>query len=280
MFAEFKHTLRRLRGQIIGWGLGLSLFSLMMAFFYNTVTEMEDLMAMIENYPEEMMAFFSSMMEINTPMGYLDTYYFSLMTLILGVFVISACANLLAQDEERGILDLVLAHPVSRTALYWGRFLGLAAATAVVLLAGWLGWAIPSGSVGLDLTWLELLQPFLSLFAQLVLFGALALLLSLVLPAARIAGMVSGGLLVANFLVQGLANMNQDLEPLIKFTPLHYYQGGRAVNGLEWGWLGGLMAIAIVFAGAGWVLFQRRDIRVGGERSWRLPRLAGLLRKS
>ena len=26
-----------------------------------------------------------------------------------------------------------------------------------------------------------------------------------------------------------------------------------------------------LFAAAAWVLFQRRDIRVGGEHSWRLP---------
>ena len=28
MFAEFKHTLRRLRGQIIGWSIGLALYGL------------------------------------------------------------------------------------------------------------------------------------------------------------------------------------------------------------------------------------------------------------
>ena len=41
--------------------------------------------------------------------GYMDTYYFSYMTIILGIFAISACANLLVSDEEKGILDLLMA---------------------------------------------------------------------------------------------------------------------------------------------------------------------------
>ena len=31
MFAEFKHTLRRMRGQMIGWGIGLTLYGVLMA---------------------------------------------------------------------------------------------------------------------------------------------------------------------------------------------------------------------------------------------------------
>ena len=30
LLTEFKHTLRRLRGQILGWGIGLALYGLMM----------------------------------------------------------------------------------------------------------------------------------------------------------------------------------------------------------------------------------------------------------
>lgn len=279
MFAEFKHTLRRQRGQIIGWSIGLALYGLMMISFYETVTTMTDLEAFLSNYPEEMLAFFENIYELNTPAGYLDTYYFSMMSIIVGIYAIGACANLLAGDEEKGILDLVMAHPLSRTELFWGRFLGFAASLAVIMLIGWLGWAIPAGPSDLDATWIELLRPFIPLYLVLLLFGAMALLFSMLLPAARLSGMLTGALLVGNYLMIGLANINEELEPIMRFTPLHYYQGGKAVNGLEWAWLGGLLAATLVLAAGAWLLFRRRDIRVGGERSWRLPRLAALLRK-
>lgn len=273
MPAEFKHSLRRLRGQIIGWSIGLTLYGLMMISLYDTLQGIEGLAEIIASYPPELMAFFGDMAAIVTPAGYLDIYYFSYMTLIIGIFAIGAGAGLLVGDEEKGILDLVLAHPISRTALFWGRLLGLVTATIIILLIGWLSWAIPAGGTGLNVTRLQLLQPFLPLLAVLLLFAALALLLSMLLPSARLAGMVTGALLVANFLLAALAQLNEELESVVRLTPLYYYQGGSAIHGIEWEWLAGLLLVAALFAVAAWALFQRRDIRVGGEHSWRLADL-------
>jgi ABC-2 type transport system permease protein len=282
MFAEFKHTLRRLRGQIIGWSIGLALYGLMMVSIFDSMVAIEGFEEMIAQYPQDLMAFFGDMMAITTPQGYLDIYYFNYMVVIIGIFAVGVGAGLLVSDEEKGILDLVLAHPVSRTALFWGRLLGFVAAMVVILFVGWLSWVLPAGSTGMNLTWIEFLWPFLPLFAELLLFGTLALLLSLVLPSARMAGMVTGGLLVANYLLIGLANMNESLKAFIEFTPLYYYQGGKAVSELNWGWLAGLLAVTALFALLAWWRFQRRDIRVGGEGGWRFPlcHLSGLQRSS
>jgi ABC-type transport system involved in multi-copper enzyme maturation permease subunit len=96
-------------------------------------------------------------------------------------------------------------------------------------------------------------------------------LLSMVLPSARMAGMFTGGLLVANYLLLGLSNINEDLKPIMDYTPLKYYQGGNAVDGLNWEWLVGLFVATIVFALLAWWRFHERDIRVGGEGGWRIP---------
>ena len=274
MFTEIKHTLRRMRGAIIGWGIGLFAYGLLMVSFYSSLEMMEGFIENLENYPPEMLAFFPNIMEIMTPQGYMDTYYFSYMTIILGIFAISACANLLVSDEEKGILDLLMAYPVSRSGFFWGRFVGFLIATASILLISWLGWLIPAGSSGLELSALEMLRPFLPLFVVLVLFGAMALLFSMLLPAARLATGLASGLLIVNFLLIGLANINPDLMPIYKLTPLHFYQGGAAIGGLDWGNLLGLAGISTLMALLAWWRFQRREIRVGGEGGWKLPRLA------
>jgi ABC-2 type transport system permease protein len=275
MFAEFKHTFRRMRGQMIGWGIGLTLYGVLMVSLYDSIVGIEGFQELIASYPQELMAFFgdADFMAITTPKGYVGLYYFNYMTVIIGIFAVTACASLLVGHEEKGILDLVMAHPISRTALFWGRLLGYMAATVVILLVGYLSWFIPSGSSGLDLSWIELLRPFLPLFAQLLLFGTLALLLSMVLPSGRIAGMITGGLLVANYLLLGLSNLNESLKSFVEFTPLYYYQGGDAITELNWGWLAGLLAVSGVLALLAWWRFQRRDIRVGGEGGWGLPSL-------
>jgi ABC-2 type transport system permease protein len=280
MLAELKHTLRRLRGQILAWGIGLFLFSLMMAFFFSTMGEMEGLQEMIAHYPEEILAFFGDAFSLNTPQGYLDTYYFSMMTLILGIFAIGACAGLVVGDEEKGILDLVMAHPVSRTSLFWGRLLGFTIALLTIHFLGWLGWVVSAGGSGLDLTWVEFLRPYLSLFAVLLLFGTITLFFSLIVPAGRVAAMISGAILVGSYLLVGLARMNPDIESIARFTPLYYYQGGSAITELNWGWLIGLLAGSLFPAVAAWLLFRQREIRVGGERSWRFPIPAVFLKRS
>ncbi|MGD8626570.1 MAG: ABC transporter permease subunit [Anaerolineae bacterium] len=279
MFAECKHALRRLRGQIIGWSIGLALYGLMMVSLYDSIVDIEGFEQLIASYPPEIMAFFGDMMAITTPKGYLDIYYFSYMTIIVGIFAVAAAAGLIAGDEERGTLDLILAHPISRTALFWGRLLAYAVALILVLGVGWLSWVIPAGGTTMDLTWLEFLRPFLPLLGELLLFGCLALLLSMILPSARAAGMVSGGLLVANYLLTGLANINDDLQAIVDYTPLHYYQGGAAISELNLGWLAGLLAAAAILALLAWWRFQQRDIRVGGEGGWRLGGLSRLLRR-
>lgn len=274
MYTEFIHTLRRMRGSIIGWGIGLFLYGLLMASFYSSLQGMTELTELLENYPPEMLAFFPSISEIMTPQGYMDTYYFAYMTLIIGIFAVVAGGNLLVADEEKGILDLLLAYPVSRSGFFFGRFAGYLTATAVILLISWLGWLIPSGSSGLGLNALQLLKPFIPLFAVLVLFGVTALFLSMLLPSARSAVGFAGALLVFNFLLVGISNINPDLQAIYQYTPLYFYQGGGAIAGVDWInllVLGGICLPIILLA---WWLFNRREIRVGGEGGWKVPLLS------
>lgn len=271
MLAEFKHTLRRMRGQIIGWSIGIGLYGLLMVSFYDSITTIEGFEQYIASFPEELMAFFGDMMRITTPKGYIDIYYFNYMAVIVGIFTVSAGASLLVKDEEEGRLDLLMAYPVSRSSLFWGRILGYLTSIVLILLVGWLSWWVPSGNVGMDLTGVELLRPFIPLLVQLLLFGFLGLLLSMMLPSVRMAGMFTGALLVANYLLIGLSNINEDLKPIMEYTPLKYYQGGNAVDGLNWEWLAGLFAATVFFAIFAWWRFQKRDIRVGGEGGWRIP---------
>lgn len=280
MLAEFKHALYRLRGQIIGWSLGIGLYGLLMALLFDSVSQLGGLEELLASYPEEFFGFFGDLMAITTPQGYLDIYFFNYMTVIIGIFAVGAAASLLVGDEERGTLDLILSHPISRSALYWGRVLAYVVALVAILGVAWLSWVIPSRGSGMGLTPLEFLRPFGPLLAELLLFGALAVLLSLVMPSSRSAGMLAGGLLVANYLLVGLANINEDLKAIVDWTPLHFYQGGYAAAGLKWGWLGGLLAAAALLASLGWWRFRQRDIRVGGEGGWRLPALRRLLRRA
>ena len=272
IWTEFKHALRRLRGQVIGWGIGLALYGVLMGLLFDTMQTMVGIEEMLASYPPELMAFFGDVMTMNTPAGYFGVYYMSYMPLIVGIFVCAAAAGLLAGDEERGTLDLALAHPVGRTAMFWGRWLALMAATGLILLLAWLGWAITLPFTDFGISAVNLLLGYLPMWGMLALFGALALLLSMVLPSARLAAMTAGSLLVGNWLLSGLAALNDNLQVALDLTPWALFQGGEALIDLAWGPVLALMGIALALAVAAWLLFLRRDIRVGGERSWSFSR--------
>jgi ABC-2 type transport system permease protein len=78
---------------------------------------------------------------------------------------------------------------------------------------------------------------------------------------------------VANYLLIGLSNLNDELKPIMEYTPLKYYQGGAAIDSINWEWLAGVVGVTVLLALLSWWRFQRRDIRVGGEGGWSLPSL-------
>ena len=268
----FRYRLARLRGQILGWGIALALLSLLIAQFYGTMLDQqEQFEELIESYPEELMAFLGNSADLGTPSGYLGYYNFSMMPVIVGIFVVLVGSGLLASDEESGRLDLILAHPVSRTALLWGRFLAFVVTTLIILALSWLGLYLPTAWTPLDVGWIELTLPYLSLLGVLMFIGTLALLLSMLLPSRRLAATAAGMALVGSYFVSSLARINTDLEPVAKLSPLYYYQGGEAMDNFNATWFVGLLAAAVLFALLAWWRFQRRDVRVGGEGGWRLP---------
>ncbi len=281
MLTTLRYTLASLRGQILGWGLGLAALGLILVPFYDVFMERQaDFMQMLESYPPEFLAFFGGdAASLATPEGYLGMYGFSLLPIIIGIFVVLVGSGLIASDEEGGRLDLILAHPVSRTGLFWGRLAAFCTALAGILVLGWLGFCVLLGSSSLDVSWGQMALPFLAVLAQGLVFGGLAILLSMVLPSRRLAATVAGVVLAASYFVTSMASLNESLAAVAQFLPYDYFQGGDAIQGLNLTWFLGLLAATAVLFALAWRRFLRRDIRVAGEGGWRLPLIPLRLRR-
>lgn len=272
MVAVFRYTMKRFRGQIIGWGIGLFLIGLLMVSVFDSFAgQQEALNELLAIYPEEIFAFFGDFTDFATPEGFLGIEFFSFMPLILGIFPILTGSGLLVSDEESGRLDLILGHPVTRSAMLFGRLFAFVASSILICLIAWVGLVVPMFWSTMEIDIGKLLLPFVSLLAEIMLFGAIAILFSLLLPSRRVAAMTSGLILVASFFITGFAEIISDLEEAARFSPLTYYQSVNAMQGLNFNWLAGLLGVAILFILFSWWLFQRREIRVGGEAGWRIP---------
>jgi len=276
LWTTFRYTFRGLRGQTLGWGIGLALYGLMIVSMYDTMAAQQDqLQQMMASYPQEFLAFFGGDADsLITPAGFLGMYAFSMMPVIIGIFAVLAGSGLIVSDEERGRLDLIITHPVGRSAFFFGRALGVLAAAVSIHLLGWLGFSLMLGSSSMDFNWGQMLVPFLSLLAQTLVYVTLGLLLSMLLPSRGLAAMLTGLVVVASYFVSSLSFMDERMAALSKLMPYHYFQTVLSFAELNPGWLFALLGASLLMTLLAWWRFLRRDIRLSGEGSWRLPLLA------
>ena len=272
MFAIFKRKLLKSWLMILGWGLGLGGLGYLLLDIYGSIFRRNvELQSFIDAFPEEFLAFFGDSTSFLTMEGFLGLEFFSYMPVILGILVVSSASNLISKQEEDGSLELIAAQPISRSAIFCGKLFALIISVILIILMTWAGMLLgASRSDTLDLSALELINPFISLFAILLVFLGLALFLTMILPGGGSAGLLAGFLLIASYFITSLTRLDEDLSLFNRFSPLKYYQGGDAIKALDIEYLLILVGISVVFLLLAWFFFVKRDFRFGGSGGFRI----------
>ncbi|GAA0961201.1 ABC transporter permease subunit [Actinocorallia libanotica] len=238
------------------WALATGLLALMYASFYPQITA--DAAA---NVPEAMSGF--GFDDLGSAAGYLQGAVFGLLVPLLATFYGAATgARMISADEESGHLDLLLAHPISRTRLLLHRFAALASG-AVLIAAAVLGamLAIRTGA-GLDSVSVGgFTAQAVTLALLALLFGALATAIGAATGGSRATVFgTAAGIGVLAYAVNGFApQVGADWLRLL--TPFHYYIGGEPLkNGLPLADACVLAAATAALLAAGTWRFTRRDL--------------------
>ncbi|HWD45029.1 MAG TPA: ABC transporter permease subunit [Actinomycetota bacterium] len=259
----FTKTLWDARRSLLGWALAISAVAAMYAAFWPTVNTPEMQQA-LGNYPEGVLEALNYD-DLTSPAGYLaSSVYGLLIPLLVAVFAIGYGTRAVADDEEAGTLDLLLAHPVSRTRLALQRFAALAAALVLVGAVLWLAMLAIAGPA--ELAGVSAAE-FAAATAQLVLFGACLGALALAIGAATgrkaLALGGSAGVAVLAYLANGVFPQLEGLEWTREVSPWHWYLGGEPLkNGLQAGDALLLLAVTAVLVAVGTWRFNRRDVAV------------------
>jgi ABC-type transport system involved in multi-copper enzyme maturation permease subunit len=199
---------------------------------------------------------------LGQPAGWMGIAGFGwLFPVLMGWTAILLGTEVLAGEEERGALALLLVGSVRPGQLVWVRWLALAsltllptAALSLVLLAGGLaGWGDPQGGLaGLMLV--------LWLFSLCC--GSVALLAGCLSGRVRV-GLLAGGLTLGlGLLLDRLGQVFSALRFFQYITPYGWYGGPRLESGL---WLPGILLLAgasLACALASAAGFSKRDLPV------------------
>jgi ABC-2 type transport system permease protein len=269
-FTIFQSQLRGSLAAILGWGISLFVLAAYLAMLHDSfLSQQEQFTSMVNAYPPELMAAFGGTADLFTPSGFLNFTYFSYIGVLLGFLAIAMGSGLLAVDEERGRLDLLAAYPVSRMSIFLARLLAAILSMVMILALSWLGFVLTIPGTGLEKVGAgPMALPHLELLVFMIFFAGLALLLSQTLPARSAATGVASAILLISYILKVLLELDNSLEIMERFSPMHYIQGGFAVEGLNAGWVLGLLGAGVLFIILAAWRFQSRDLRVSGEGSW------------
>jgi ABC-2 type transport system permease protein len=257
-------ALRERRRSLLWWTLGLVLLLAINVAFYPSVREDEALSDYAKDLPESVRALFAGgELDLSSPVGYLNSQIYALMApLVLLIFSIGAGAGAVAGEEERGTLELILAHPVRRRDYVLQRFVALAALVAILTLVLLTTVAVCSRLVDLEIGLGRLLSASLSVGLLATLFGTLALAVGSLSSGRAKAIAVAAGLAVASWIFDGLAQAVDVLEPWRVLLPYYHALGQNPLReGAQWaGWaiLAAATLVLAVVAAAG---LERRDVR-------------------
>ncbi|WP_084497471.1 ABC transporter permease subunit [Nocardia amamiensis] len=166
-------TLRDNRRSLLGWTAGTTLAAVLYASFYPQMAK--NGAAQTESMPEGLREALN-MTDLTSAAGYLGGPVFGLIVPLLAMFFGAAFgARATAADEESGTLDLLLAHPLTRTSLILQRFAAFVLAAAGIGVIVWLAMLAIRG--GADLTMVtpgQFAAQCLNMILLTVTFGALA----------------------------------------------------------------------------------------------------------
>lgn len=253
--------LRDDRRSLLGWSIAIVLVGSGYAAFWPTIDSPEVRDA-LESYPEGLLEALDY--DVSSAAGYLSsTVYGLLAAVLLLVHAVGAGSRAIAGDEEAGTLELILAHPVRRSAVALGRFAAITAGVVgivVLLLLALLALTGPVGLSGITVLDYAAMHLHLALFA--VLFGAVAFSVGAATGRRAPGVAVAAAIGVLGYVANGIIPQVEGLAWVRNLSPFHWLIAGEPLeNGVQPGAaVMGVLAVGLVAVGT-WA-FTRRDVGV------------------
>ena len=255
----------RNRTAFLVWTLTLSSFCVFLMTFYPTVTaQAEKLDALMKQYPAQMVqAFNFDRLRMSDPMGFYGTETYLFMTLFGSIYAMLLFIALLSREESEKTAEFLLPKPVSRIEVLLSK--ALAAFTYITLfnlVLGALNFGLfeiyAKGEYSRKILLLLIVGPYL----MHLVFGAVAILLSVFIVKARAVYPVSIGVVLAAYFLDILSKLSKDADWLKYLTPFKYIDAADIVTKARIASLSLLvMGGVVLFCFAvSLVLYHRKDI--------------------
>ena len=259
----FVRAVRDRRVALAWWTVGLIAYVGMIVAVWPVIDGNDDFEQIYADMPDAMQAMFGAdgFSDFTSPAGFLNTYLFSMIfPFILTGLAVSLGASLIAGEEEEGLLDLVLAYPVRRRRLALEKVAAMATAVSLIGVVAVVFLALAKEPVDLNVGIGGLAAATLGSALFALVHGLVALAAGAWRGPKGFATGVGWGVALAGYLMNILANVDDSLDWLAPFSPLHWATADSPVTGtLPATYLALVGAIAALVA-VTLTVFERHDL--------------------
>jgi ABC-2 type transport system permease protein len=260
-------TLRRTAGQTLIWGLGLGVLSLAVVMMV-PLFDMQifvDLLKGLPPFVRSAVGVGDNLDVLLRPEGFIAVGVFGKMALIFAAYPVIMGLRVTANEEEDGIMDVLMSTPLPRWRIVVEKLAAYALTTAViallVLASMWLGAAL--ANIALDMGLMA--QIVVNLMPTLLLILALTALAGALLRRRRDALMAATVFVIVSFMFETIGSMGAG-SVVENLRQVSVFAASNAVTvmetGMPWSTIALLLALALAFSGGAVWAFQRRDIGV------------------
>lgn len=256
--------LRAMRRAVFWWSVGIAGLVAATVAFWPAFQGSSGISQAIDQLPAGVVAAFG-LGDFGTPAGYLRGNLYELfLPLLLAAAAVALVNGQTASEEAAGRLELYLAQPVDRRAVFLGRAVAALIAMLVVTVILALVQVAVDSAVGLQVDAGHLLAT-IALCALLgVLYGSLAFAVAGLRARPSLVLGAGIGLALAGYLVAALFPLSSVLAPWRHLSPWDWAFGGDPLVGATEPWRDVALAVpSIVLVAVGLWSVARRDISAG-----------------
>ncbi len=262
----FMETLRRGWRGMLYWGAGMALYALITVSLVQDADLLKQFGELAQQLPLGLLQALGAseeMLQQVTPTGFLGWRYFGFAIILVCIYAIIAGLNISANEEEAGILDLVLTLPVARGRVIVEKWAAYALLLTGIIALSFIGILVGIQATGQDMDIGLLLQATINMLPAALLVLAFTALVGGVFRNKALVTAAAALFLIGSYFLDTLGGMvsGSFFDQLRVISFFRYYDAnGVMLHGLQWGNAALLVVVALVMVAGGLWGFQRRDI--------------------
>ncbi|USN97050.1 MAG: ABC transporter permease subunit [Candidatus Nomurabacteria bacterium] len=255
-------TIFNLRWQLLGWMLSITFVAFLTMVLFNSFNQ-QGIESIVNSVPDSLKSLVGDVADFKTIPGYVGQQIFGPNVVILTIAMsIIVFIGISASEEDSRRLQSLLSLPVTRTSVYFQKWLALVFFIAVVcsgIVAG-VYLALPIIDKSVDFP--RIMQSAFDAWLMNVAYGLVAFSVAMAFGKKGLTVAVASGYAALSFIISSLAPAVKELQAPDKLSIFHYYNNPQIMqHGLNTHHVYILVGVIVVLTIVGWLGFIRRDIQ-------------------